>query len=104
MFVSLQEKFPSVVSLPGGCRSEIMSLSHPDCVLFIHWSVEVSREGGVTPKIELLTKIPERVLQLFPSWPVGGASEAFQSLLRILGPEAALESVIRAVSLSSASP
>ena len=30
------------------------------CVLFIHWTVEVSKEGGVTPKIELLTKIPER--------------------------------------------
>lgn len=30
------------------------------CVLFIHWSVEVSGEGTVTPKIDLLTKIPER--------------------------------------------
>lgn len=40
-------------------------------------------------------------LQLFPSQPVGGAAEAFRSLLRILGPEAALESVIRAVSLST---
>lgn len=39
-------------------------------------------------------------LQLFPSEAVGGANEAFQSLLRILGPEAALESVIRAFSLS----
>ncbi|KAM9361920.1 centromere protein P [Symphorus nematophorus] len=98
-----QEKYPSVVSLPGGCRSEVMSLNHPElpgCVLFIHWSVEVSREGGVTPKIDLLTKIPERALQLFPSQPVGGAAEAFKSLLRILGPEAAIESVIRAVSLS----
>lgn len=39
-------------------------------------------------------------LQLFPSQAVGGAAEAFQSLLRILGPEAAMEAVIRAVSLS----
>lgn len=30
------------------------------CVLFVHWSAEVSREGVVTPKINLLTKIPER--------------------------------------------
>lgn len=30
------------------------------CVLFIHWSVEVSRDGAVTPKINLLTKIPDR--------------------------------------------
>ncbi|XP_040014651.1 centromere protein P [Xiphias gladius] len=102
-FRHFQEKYPSVVSLPGGCRSETMTLNHPElpgCVLFVHWSVEVSREGGVTPKINLLTKIPERALQLFPSQAVGGAAEAFHSLLRILGPEAALESVIRAVGLS----
>lgn len=30
------------------------------CVFFIHWSVEVSREGRVTPKINMLTKIPEK--------------------------------------------
>ncbi|XP_070758877.1 centromere protein P [Enoplosus armatus] len=102
-FQHFQEKYPAVVSLSGGCRSEVMTLNHPElpgCVLFVHWSVEVSREGGVSPKINLLTKIPERALQLFPSQAVGGAMEAFQSLLRILGPEAALESVIRAVSLS----
>ncbi|XP_044028878.1 centromere protein P [Siniperca chuatsi] len=102
-FQHFQEKYPSVVSLSGGCRSEVMTLNHPElpgCVLFVHWSVEVSREGGVTPKIDLLTKIPERALQLLPSQAVGGAAEAFQSLLRILGPEAAMESVIRAVSLS----
>ncbi|XP_040889598.1 centromere protein P isoform X2 [Toxotes jaculatrix] len=96
-------KYPAVVSLPGGCRSEVMTLNHPElpgCVLFVHWSVDVSREGGVAPKINLLTKIPEKALQLFPSQTVGGAAEAFQSLLRILGPEAALESVIRAVGLS----
>ncbi|KAM6946836.1 centromere protein P isoform 1-T2 [Lycodopsis pacificus] len=102
-FQHFQEKYPSVVSLPGGCRSEVMILNHPElsgCVLFVHWSVDVSREGGVSPKMELLTKIPERALQLFPSQPVGGAAEAFQSLLRMLGPEAAIESVIMAVSLS----
>ncbi|XP_072237520.1 centromere protein P [Leuresthes tenuis] len=102
-FQHFQEKFPSVVSLPGGCRSEVMSLNHPElpgCVLFLHWSVEVSTDGAVTPRIDLLTKIPDRALQLFPSKPVGGAVQAFQSLLRILGPEAAIESVIRAISLS----
>ncbi|XP_030276563.1 centromere protein P isoform X1 [Sparus aurata] len=101
-FQHFQEKYPSVVCLPGGGWSEVMTLNHPElpgCVLFIHWSVEVSREGGVTPKIDLVTKIPERALQLFPSQPLGGAAEAFQSLLRILGPEAAIESVIMAVSL-----
>ncbi|XP_054472795.1 centromere protein P [Anoplopoma fimbria] len=97
-FQHFQEKYPSVVSLRD---PEVMTLNHPQlsgCVLFVHWSVDVSREGGVSPKIELLTKIPERALQLFPSQAVGGAAEAFQSLLRILGAEAAVESVIMAVS------
>ncbi|XP_032370521.1 centromere protein P [Etheostoma spectabile] len=102
-FQHFQEKYPSVVSLPGGCRSAVMTLNHPElsgCLLFVYWSVEVSREGRVTPKIELLTKIPEKALQVFPSQAVRGAAEAFQSLLRILGPEAAVESVIMAVSFS----
>ncbi|XP_047438991.1 centromere protein P isoform X2 [Mugil cephalus] len=102
-FQHFQEKYPSVVSLPGGPRSEVMTLNHPElpgCVLFVHWSVDVSREGVVAPKIDLLTKIPETALRLFPSQAVGGAGEAFQSLLRVVGPEAAIESIIRAVSLS----
>ncbi|KAM9860254.1 centromere protein P [Aulostomus maculatus] len=101
-FQHFQAKYPSVVSLPEGCRSEVMTLHHPElpgCVLLVHWSVEVTREGGVTPKIDLLTKIPEEALQLFPSQAVGGAAEAFQSLLRLLGPEAAVESIIRAITL-----
>uniref|UniRef100_A0A3P9HEU2 Centromere protein P n=1 Tax=Oryzias latipes TaxID=8090 RepID=A0A3P9HEU2_ORYLA len=102
-FQHFQERFPSVVSLPGGCRSEVMSLRHPElpgCVVFIHWAVDISTEGTVAPKINLLTKISEKALELFPSQPVGGAAEAFQSLLRILGPEAAVECVLRSVSLS----
>ncbi|XP_033994570.1 centromere protein P [Trematomus bernacchii] len=102
-FQHFQEKYPSVVSLPAGSGSEVMTLNHPElpgCVLILHWSVEVCREGGVTPKMELLTKIPEKALKLFPSQAVGGAAEAFQSLLRVLGFEAAIEAVIMAVSLS----
>ncbi|XP_074529902.1 centromere protein P isoform X2 [Halichoeres trimaculatus] len=102
-FEHFQNKYPAVVSFPGGSSSEVMALNHPELpglVLFVHWSVNVSTEGEVTPKIELLTKIPEEALQLFPSNTLEGAPEAFQSLLRILGPEAALESVIRSICLS----
>ncbi|XP_068451945.1 centromere protein P [Clinocottus analis] len=104
-FQHFQEKYPSVVSLPGGSRSEVMTLNHPElsgCVVSVRWSVVVSREGGVAPEIQLLTKIPEKALRLFPSQAAGGAAaaKAFQSLLRLLGPEAALESVIMAVGLS----
>ncbi|XP_036067997.1 centromere protein P isoform X2 [Oryzias melastigma] len=99
-FQHFQETFPSVASLPGGCRSEVMVLRRPElpgCVLFIHWAVEISTEGTVVPKINLLTKLPEQALERFPSQPVGGAAEAFQSLLRMLGAEGAVESVLRAL-------
>ncbi|KAM6927862.1 centromere protein P [Xenentodon cancila] len=102
-FQHFQEKFPSAVSLPGGCRSEVMSINHPElprCVLCVRWSVDVSTGGAVSPNISLLTTIPEEALQRFPSLSARGAAEAFHSLLSILGPEAAVESVIRAVSLS----
>ncbi|CAJ1052045.1 Hypothetical predicted protein [Xyrichtys novacula] len=105
-FEHFQDKYPDVVSFLGDRRSEVMALSHPElpgCGLLVHWSVKVSSWGEVTPKINLLTKIPEKALQLFPSEALGGADEAFESLLRILGPEAALESVIRAISLSEES-
>uniref|UniRef100_A0A3P8U964 Centromere protein P n=1 Tax=Amphiprion percula TaxID=161767 RepID=A0A3P8U964_AMPPE len=60
-FQHFQQKYPSVVSLPGGCRSEVMRLSVVfSCVLFVRWSIDVSREGGVSPNIELLTKIPDQ--------------------------------------------
>nr|XP_057910619.1 centromere protein P [Doryrhamphus excisus]XP_057910620.1 centromere protein P [Doryrhamphus excisus] len=101
-FQHFQAKYPTVVSLPGGCRSEVMTLHHPElpgCVVSVHWSVEVSKEGGVMPKVDLLTKIPEKAQQLFPSQALGGAAEAFHSLLRLVGPEAALECIIREVGL-----
>lgn len=43
----------SLVDSPVGCFVS-------SCVFFIHWSVEVSAEGRVTPKINMLTKIPEK--------------------------------------------
>ncbi|KAM9813303.1 centromere protein P [Neosynchiropus ocellatus] len=99
-FLHFQEKYPSVVALPGGSRSEVMSLQHPELpslVFSVHWSVRVSADGVVLPKLDLLTKIPEEALQQFPSLAAGGAAEGFHSLLRLLGPEAALESIIRAL-------
>ncbi|KAK5620022.1 hypothetical protein CRENBAI_003246 [Crenichthys baileyi] len=60
---SSQENFPSIVSLPEGCGSEVMTLNHPElpgCAFFIHWSMEVSTGGAVMLNIRLLSKIPER--------------------------------------------
>lgn len=30
LLVHLQDKYPSIVSLPGGSRSEVMTVSHPE--------------------------------------------------------------------------
>ncbi|KAK7878258.1 hypothetical protein WMY93_031141 [Mugilogobius chulae] len=100
-FAHLQTEHPSIVSLPEGQRSEVMTLSLPQlpgCVLLVHWSVQVNKEGGVKSSVELLPKIPENALQLFQSSPVAGAAEAFHSLQRILGVEGALETVVMAMS------
>ncbi|XP_051932327.1 centromere protein P isoform X2 [Hippocampus zosterae] len=100
-FQHFQTKYEGVVCAPGD-NSSLLTFHHPDlpgCIFLVHWSVDVSKEGEVTPKVDLLTKIPDRALQLFQSQAVSGAAEAFHSLLRLLGPEAALDEVIRAAGL-----
>lgn len=56
------------------------------CVLFVHWSVEVSREGGVTPKIDLLTKIPERGEMFVCQTPTGHLNSADRTVNRNTNP------------------
>lgn len=56
------------------------------CVLFVHWSVEVSREGGVTPKIDLLTKIPERGEMFVCQTPTGHLNSADRTVNRNTSP------------------
>ncbi|XP_077385126.1 centromere protein P [Festucalex cinctus] len=101
-FQHFQAKYGRVACVPDGCNWSLLTLHHPDlpgCTFVVRWTVDVSKEGEVTAKLDLLTKIPDRALRLFPSRAIGGAGEAFHSLLRLLGPEAALEEVIRAVGL-----
>ncbi|KAG7478136.1 hypothetical protein MATL_G00077100 [Megalops atlanticus] len=54
-------------------------------------------EGVVTPKIDLLTKLPEQALHLDQRKVAESAPRSFQSLLRILGVEASIENLITAV-------
>ncbi|CDQ99700.1 unnamed protein product, partial [Oncorhynchus mykiss] len=102
-FLSLslsQEKYPCVVSLPGGCRAEVMQIKSPKlagCALTIYWSIEVTNEGDITPKIDLLTKMPEKVLEMDSRKVIENAPDSFQSLLRILGAEASIDTVIQSV-------
>ncbi|KAJ0002657.1 hypothetical protein NQD34_007806 [Periophthalmus magnuspinnatus] len=102
-FSHFQTKHPSIVSFPGGQRSEVMVLHHPElpgCILLVHWTVQVNKDGAVKPSINLLPKIPQNTLQLFQTSPISGAAGAFHSLQRILGVEGALEAVVKAMSES----
>ncbi|XP_077430379.1 centromere protein P isoform X1 [Vanacampus margaritifer] len=102
LLLPTKAKYGRVACVPDGCNWSLLTLHHPDlpgCTFLVRWSVGVSKEGEVTPKLDLLTKIPDRALEQFPSQTIGSAGEAFHSLLRLLGPEAALEEVIRAVGL-----
>lgn len=93
-----QEKYPDTVRLPEGACSRCMSIcsaSRPGFELVIVWRIQIDEEGKVSPKLDLLTQVPQRALKLDKSRVVETAPLSFRSLLRVLGIEAALESLIR---------
>ncbi|XP_047666599.1 centromere protein P [Tachysurus fulvidraco] len=100
-FQHFKEKYPDLVQLPEGCRSEIMLIQNPQlpgCTMSIFWNITVSTEGVVKPKIDLLMKIPEQAQKLDTESVVESAPERFRSLLAVLGVEATIESLIQSVS------
>ncbi|KAK3512587.1 hypothetical protein QTP70_017217 [Hemibagrus guttatus] len=97
---SAVEKYPDVVHLPEGCRSEIIVIQNPQlpgCTMSIFWSITVSTEGTVKSKIELLMKMPEQAQKLDTENVVASAPESFRSLLTTLGVEATIEGLIQSV-------
>ncbi|XP_072521855.1 centromere protein P [Salminus brasiliensis] len=99
-FQYFKEKYPDVVYLPEGCRSEVMMIQSPKlpgCTMSIFWNIGVSKEGAVQPKIELLMKMPEQAQNLDTNSVMATAPEAFRSLLMIYGVETSIESLIKAV-------
>ncbi|XP_017305657.1 centromere protein P [Ictalurus punctatus] len=95
-----KEKYPDVVQLPEGCRSEIMVIQSPQlpgCTMSIFWNITVSKEGTVKPKIDLLMKMPEQAQKLDTESVVESAPGCFQSLLTAFGVEATIESLIQSV-------
>ncbi|KAL1251599.1 hypothetical protein QQF64_019395 [Cirrhinus molitorella] len=93
-----QEKYPDVVSLPEGCRSELMIIRSPQLPgisMTIFWKIDVSMEGVIKPRLELLLKIPDQAREFDTKKVTENGSEYFQSLLRILGVEASIEGLIR---------
>ncbi|MCI4390251.1 hypothetical protein PGIGA_G00120370 [Pangasianodon gigas] len=99
-FQHFKEKYPDVVQLPEGCRSEIMVIQSPQlpgCTMSIFWNITVSKEGTVKPKIDLLMKMPEQAQKLDTENVVESGPECFRSLLTVFGVEATIESLIQSV-------
>ncbi|XP_016130047.1 centromere protein P-like [Sinocyclocheilus grahami] len=76
-FQHFQEKYPDVVSLPEGCRSELMIIRSPQLPgisMTIFWKIDVSMEGVVKPSLELLLKMADQAREfdgLFSEPPAG---------------------------------
>ncbi|XP_066528635.1 centromere protein P [Hoplias malabaricus] len=95
-----KEKYRDMVHLPEGCRSEIMNIQSPKlpgCSMRIYWSITVSKEGVVAPKLELLMRLPEEALNIDTNNVMETAPAGFQSLLKIFGVETSIESLIRSL-------
>ncbi|XP_034366680.1 centromere protein P [Arvicanthis niloticus] len=97
-FKHFKEKYPDSVHLSEGTCShcmEIRSTRHPGFELVIVWRIQIDEEGKVFPKLDLLTKVPDRALELDKKKVIETAPLSFRSLLGVLGIEAALDSLIR---------
>ncbi|KAM4803413.1 centromere protein P [Urocitellus parryii] len=97
-FKHFKEKYPDTVHLPeGSCSScmEIRSARRPGFELVIVWRIQIDEEGKVSPKLDLLTKVPQRALELDKNRVLETAPQSFRTLLEVLGIEAALESLIK---------
>ncbi|KAJ8259871.1 hypothetical protein GJAV_G00174410 [Gymnothorax javanicus] len=98
--MNFMERYPEEVRLPEGCRGEVMVIQNPKisgCTLSFVWKINVTKDGVITPKMDLLTKLPEQALALDQGKVAENAPGSFQCLLRILGVEATMEALIAAL-------
>ncbi|KAM4877553.1 centromere protein P [Thomomys bottae] len=96
-FKYFKDKYPDTVHLSEGPSShcmEIRSASQPGFELMVVWRIQIDEEGKVLPKLDLLTKVPHRALQLDKRKVIETAPLNFRALLGTLGIEAALQSLI----------
>ncbi|XP_021104148.1 centromere protein P isoform X2 [Heterocephalus glaber] len=97
-FKYFKDKYPDMVHLPKGACSLCMgirSTSRPGFELVIVWRIQIDEEGKVSPVLDLLTKIPQRALELDKNRVIETAPLSFRTLLGVLGIEAAVECLIR---------
>ncbi|XP_032020421.1 centromere protein P [Hylobates moloch] len=99
-FKHFKEKYPDAVYLsegPSSCSMGIRSASWPGFELVIVWRIQIDEDGKVFPKLDLLTKVPQRALELDQNRAIETAPLSFRTLLGLLGIEAALESLIKSL-------
>ncbi|XP_063204181.1 centromere protein P isoform X1 [Chroicocephalus ridibundus] len=100
-FLHFKSKYPDVVSLPEGLLGDYITLRNPKpsgFELMVVWKIHIDEEGRTTPVLDLLTKVPEQVLEQKMAT-VENAPARFRSMLILLGIEAAIENLIKAVAL-----
>ncbi|XP_051777485.1 centromere protein P [Erpetoichthys calabaricus] len=97
-FKHFKEKYPDVIQLPEGCSGGHMACQHPTIPGFemkFVWKINVTDNGVVTPKLSLLLKMSEQALKHSRMNVAQQAPSCFQSLLRLVGTEAAIEILIK---------
>ncbi|XP_063071156.1 centromere protein P isoform X2 [Engraulis encrasicolus] len=97
-FQHFKERYPELVSLPEGCMSSLLlaqSARLKGCTMCIHWGIDVSLEGEVRPKLDLVMKIPEEGLRMDSTNVVANAPKYFQNLLHAVGVETAIECILK---------
>ncbi|PKK21655.1 centromere protein P [Columba livia] len=100
-FLHFKAKYPDIVALPDGLRGDYIILRNPKVSRFelmIVWKIHLDEEGRTTPVLDLLTKVPEQVLEQNRAT-VENAPAHFRSLLLLLGAETAIENLIKALDL-----
>ncbi|KAM6344372.1 centromere protein P isoform 2-T4 [Alca torda] len=102
-FLHFKNKYPDVVTLPEGLLGDYITLRNPKpsgFELTVVWKIHIDEEGRTTPVLDLLTKVPERVLEQKMAT-IENAPARFRSMLVLFGIEAAIENLIKAVALQN---
>nr|XP_025971758.1 centromere protein P [Dromaius novaehollandiae] len=96
-------KYPDIVKLPEGLLGDYIVLRNPKpsgFELMIVWKIHVDEDGRITPVLDLLTKVPEQVLEQKIAT-TENAPTCFRSMLLLFGIETAIENLIRVVGLKN---
>ncbi|XP_054693700.1 centromere protein P isoform X1 [Grus americana] len=100
-FLHFKAKYPDIVTLPEGLLGDYIILRNPKLSgfeLMIVWKIHIDEEGRTTPVLDLLTKVPEQVLQQKMAT-IETAPARFRSMLLLFGIETAIENLIKVVGL-----